>query len=200
MKKLIVLAALTLVIFSQRAVGQESEYLSVQYSVGIGIGDMGDFISKPSFRGVLLEYRRSINSNLSVGIDFGWNVFYEKKDYDTYTVGTETLSGIQYRYQNELPMLAALDYNFSGEENPFKPYAGLGIGTIYTERATDMGLWRLEQNPWQFLVRPEVGFLYELSYSVSAKVAAKYYYGFAAGDLDEAQGYVSINVGLAFQL
>ena len=67
-------------------------------------------------------------------------------------------------------------------------------------RATDMGLWRLEQNPWQFAIKPEVGFLYELSYGTSLKVAAKYYHGFAAGDLDEAQGYFSITAGLAFKL
>lgn len=44
-----------------------------------------------------------------VGVDAGWNVFYEKKDYDTYTGGTESLSGIQYRYQNSVPLLASAD-------------------------------------------------------------------------------------------
>jgi outer membrane protein len=198
MKKLIAIAVLSLVIFTQRAYSQDN-YISVQYSVGFGTGDLGEFISAPSFRGALIEYRKEINRNLHVGGDFGWNVFYERKDYATYTLGTESLSGIQYRYQNALPMLAAIDYNFS-PDNQFKPYVGLGIGTVYTERATDMGMYRLEQNPWQFALRPEVGFRYEMSPGLHAKVAAKYYYGFPAGDLDEAQGFVSINVGLAFRL
>ena len=29
-------------------------------------------------------------------------------------------------------------------DNALKPYVGLGIGTMYSERATDMNLYRLE--------------------------------------------------------
>ncbi|WP_020527632.1 outer membrane beta-barrel protein [Flexithrix dorotheae] len=199
MKKFIAIAVLVITASFQNAYCQQADYFSIQYAVSFGTGDLGDFISKPSFRGGLLEYRKAVKDNLLVGVDAGWNVLYEKKDYDSYTAGTETLSGIQYRTQNEIPLLIAADYFFSVDQ-PFKPYGGLGIGTLYSERTTDMGTWRIEENPWHFALKPEVGFLYEISYSTSFKLAAKYYHGFQAGELSEPQGYISISTGIAIHL
>jgi outer membrane protein W len=199
MKKIIAIAALSLVVFAHSAYSQQPGYVSFQYSMGFGSGDMADFISAPSFRGALVEYRQAVQDNLLVGFDLGWNVFYEKRDYATYTRGTEALSGVQYRYQNAIPILISADYLFSSE-NTFKPYAGLGIGTMYTERSTAMNLYTIEENTWHFAVKPEIGFLYELSYSTSFKVSAKYYHGFKSGKMDAAQGYFSLGAGLAFNL
>jgi len=181
-----------------KSFGQQDSYMSVQYSVSFGMGDMSDYISKASWRGILLEYRGYVNSNLFAGIDAGWNVFYEKKDYDTYSQGTETLSGIQYRYQNQVPLLATLDYIIK-PDNALKPYVGLGIGTMYSGRATDMNLYRLETNSWQFAMKGELGLLYEVSYSSSIKFAVKYYNGFKTGKLDN-QGFLSLNLGMAWAL
>jgi hypothetical protein len=72
--------------------------------MGFGSGDLAEYISQPSFRGGVIEYRKAIKDNVLVGVDFGWNVFYEKKDADTYTSGTEALSGVQYSTQNAIPM------------------------------------------------------------------------------------------------
>ena len=176
----------------------QSGYASIQYVIGFGTGDLGSFISKASFRGAVFEYQRNINPNLSAGIEIGWNTFYERKDYDTYTQESVSVSGIQYRYSNHLPMLATVEYNLK-PEGPFKPYVNLGIGTMYINRITDMGVLRLRQEAWHFALKPEIGLLYELSLSTDLKVAAKYYTGFAGGDL-ETQSYFAITVGIAFVL
>jgi outer membrane protein len=197
MKKLIFLILFCSLLGTPRSFGQDS-YLTMQYAVSFATGDMSDYISAVSWRGFLMEYRGEVNDHLLLGVDVGWNVFYEKKEKDTYTVGTESLSGVQYRYQNEVPMLGTLDYLISSE-GPVLPYVGLGIGTIYSERATDMNLYRLEQNTWQFALKGEVGVLYELSYASSIKLAAKYYNGFKTGTL-ENQGYFSISLGMAWTL
>ena len=198
MKKIITLAIFCSLLVFTKGYAQQGSYMSIQYAISFSSGDMGDFISSPSFRGVLLEYRNAVTDNVLVGVDLGWNVFYEKKDYDTYTSGTVSLSGIQYRYQNEIPILISAEYLISSV-NPLKPYVGLGIGTMYSERSTDMNLYRLEENPWHFALKPEIGLLYELSLSTSFKLAAKYYHGFKSGEL-ENQGYFSISAGLAFHL
>ncbi len=199
MKKIIIaFAFFTLLVFTQSAYSQQPGYWSFQYAMGFGSGDLGEYISQPSFRGGLIEYRKAVKDNVLVGVDVGWNVFYEKKDADTYTSGTESLSGVQYRTQNALPILVSAEY-FLYTENTLKPYVGFGIGTMYIERSTDMGQWRLKENPWSFAVKPEVGLLYELSFSTSFKLAAKYYNGFKTGQLDN-QGYFSVSAGLAFHL
>ncbi|MEA3479446.1 MAG: OmpW family outer membrane protein, partial [Bacteroidota bacterium] len=157
-----------------------------------------DYISKTSWRGALMEYRAAVRSNLLVGVDLGWNVFYERKDYDTYTVDTRSLSGIQYRYQNEVPILVSFDYLIA-TEGAVKPYVGLGIGTIYSERATDMNLYRLLEKTWHFGLKGELGVLYEISYTTNIKFAAKYYNAFKTETLD-TQGYISLSLGMAWDL
>ncbi len=199
MKKIIAIAVFGLMVFSQNAYSQQPGYISFQYAISVGTGDLGDFIPATSFRGAVFEYRGAVTDRILLGVDFAWNTFYERQDSDSYTRGTQTVTGTQYRYQNELPILVSADYFFN-VENAFRPYAGLGIGTMYTERATDMGIWRLLQNPWHFALKPEVGFLYELSYSTSVKVAAKYYWGTKSGELDAAQSFISLSAGLAFNL
>jgi len=198
MKRIIFIAVFTIFIFSKNTYSQQPGYWSFQYAMGFGTGDLGEYISAPSFRGGLIEYRKAIKDNVLAGVDFGWNIFYEKKDADTYTSGTEALSGVQYRTQNAIPILVSAEY-FLSTENPLKPYVGLGIGTMYLERSTDMGQWRIKENPWSFAIKPELGFLYEMSFSTSFKLAAKYYNGFKTGQL-ENQGYFSISAGLAFHL
>jgi outer membrane protein len=199
MKKILVIIAFGLLVFTQNAYCQQPGYMSIQYAASFGSGDLGDFISQPSFRGALFEYRSAIKDNLLWGFDFGWNTFYEVKEYDTYTDGTRSLTGNQYRTQNELPMLISVDYILNADK-PLKPYIGLGLGTMYSERATDMGTWRLFENAWHFALKPELGILYEMSYSTSFKLAAKYYSGTKSGDLDEAQNYISVSAGFAFHL
>lgn len=198
MKKIIAIAVFSLFVFTQSVYSQVPGYWSLQYATGFGSGDLAEYISQPSFRGGLIEYRKPVKDNLLVGVDLGWNVFYEKKEADTYTSGTESLSGIQYRTQNSIPILVSAEY-FPSTENALKPYVGLGIGTMYIERSTDMGQWRWKENPWSFAIKPELGFLYELSFNTSFKLAAKYYNGFKTGQLDN-QGYFSISAGLAVHL
>jgi opacity protein-like surface antigen len=195
MKKIIALVIFCSVVSMTGVFSQAENHLSIQYDMSFGTGDLGSYISTGSFRGVSAQYRYAVTDNILLGIDAGWNVFYEKKPYDTYTVGTQTLSGIQYRYQNEVPLLAAIDYVFMPDKN-FQPYIGLGIGTIYSERLTWMGIWYLEENPWQFALKPEAGMLYKVSSGTALKLGFKYYTGMG-GELD-TQGYFTISIGLAW--
>lgn len=196
MKRIIALVIFCSVVSMNSAFSQVENHISVQYDMSFGTGDLGNYISAWSFRGASAQYRYAVTHNILVGIDAGWNVFYEKMGYDSYTSGTKTITGVQYRYQNEVPLLAAADYVFMPEKN-VQPYIGVGIGTIYSERQTWMGVWGVEQNPWQFALKPEVGLMYKISFGTALKLGLKYYNGFKAGDL-ENQGYFTIAVGFAW--
>lgn len=192
MKKIFTIVFLAAVIpsFSQNLT-------SLQYSIGFGMGDIGDFIGAPSFRGATFDYRKLVQPSVGIGVDIGWNVFYTEKSYDTYTVDTWSYSGKQWRYNNQVPMLAAVDYYLKPGEG-LNPFVGLGIGTMYTRRNTDMGQITLEEQAWHFALRPEVGILYEASPELAFSVTGKYYHGFAAGDLP-TQGYFALNFGFVFK-
>ena len=196
MKRIAALIIFCSLISMSSVFSQGESHFAIQYDISFGMGDLGDYISAPSFRGASMQYRYAVTDNVLVGADLAWNVFYEKKDYDSYTQGTMTLSGIQYRYQNEVPLLVQADYVIM-PDNDFQPYVGLGLGTIYCERITDMGIWRLTQDPWQFAIKPELGMLYKTSGGSAVKVALKYYVGFETADLD-TQGYLTLSLGMAF--
>jgi len=174
----------------------QSGYTSVQYQIGFGIGDLGDYIEKASFRGMVIDYQRNLTTSISVGMEFAWSTFYEKKEYDTYTDGQYSLSGIQYRYSNMFPMLACVEYSLM-PDGGVRPYVNLGIGTMYTMRETDMGIWMLEEKAWQFGLKPELGVIYDVSINASVKLEGKYYMGMGGSEL-ENQSFFAISAGMVF--
>jgi outer membrane protein len=84
-------------------------------------------------------------------------------------------------------------YIYCGEK--ISLFVGLGIGTMYSLRNSDKGTWTLEQDAWHFVLRPEIGILYELNPDLRMNISTKYYHGFEAGDLP-TQGYFTLNIGI----
>jgi hypothetical protein len=193
MKKIFFIAIL---LVSVSSAFSQTSMTALQYSMGFGTGDMHDYISAASFRGFTIDYRKFVNSNVGVGVDIGWNVFYDELPPSEYTFNKRTYYGKQWRYSNHFPMLLAADYFFKPDEM-IVPFAGLGIGTMYSLQNTDMGQYTFEKDAWHFALRPEIGILMKTAGGAGLKISSKYYYGFKAGDLP-AQGFVTINVGFVF--
>lgn len=194
MKKIFFVLLLTGIITTTQLNAQESLF-SIQYSMGFATGDLKEFNSSASFRGMSFEYRYMMQPNIGIGLETGYNLFYDREDYATYTEGTQSVSGIQYRYTHAVPVLAAFDY-YLKPDTKFNPFAGLGVGTLFTYRDLDMGMFTLESDVWQFAVRPEIGVLVSTQFA-DIIVAAKYFSGFKANDT-EGQQYFSLNIGLVF--
>ena len=178
-----------------QAMAQDNKY-SIQYTIGFPTGDLNDFISKTSFRGVFFEFQNELTPQFSVGLAGGIQTFYERKPYATYTEGTVSLSGLQYRYTNSFPILLTFDYYYDTEAI-LTPFVGLGLGTIYSVRDIDMGLYRSETEAWQLGIQPEVGLEYDVNEAVGLKIAGKYFQAFDTSELD-GTSYFSLNVGLVF--
>ena len=195
MKKLFPIFLAVAFFAAKSAIAQSS--FSVQYAMGFGSGDVKSFITSPSLRGVAVEYRYRVQPKFSVGADIGWNTFYERRAYDTYTSGTISLSGVQYRYINAMPLYLAGDYYLKPGEK-YNPFVGLGVGTLYTKRNTDMNLYTLENTVWAFALRPEAGILVNANKGLDIILVGKYNYGFSTPGLD-AQTYFTFNIGLVFK-
>ena len=95
-------------------------------------------------------------------------------------------------------MLVSADYYFKPLEK-INPFIGLGTGVVYTRRNTDMNLYTIEQEAWNFALQPEVGIQIQNDFSSGFTIMAKYYNGFAAGDLPEGQSYLTLNIGMVFR-
>ena len=195
MKRIIL--TLTIAVAAITLTKAQNSYVDVAYSMGFGTGDMGDFIKKASFRGISFDYRYAVQPNIAVGFNLGWNTFYEEKASDTYTVDNSSLTGKQFRYSNNVPILATGTYFFSPDEF-MCPYVALGLGTMYARRNTDMNLYTIEEEGWPFVLQPEVGIRLQTADNLGVLVNVKYLNGFKAGDFDSAQSYLTLNVGLSF--
>lgn len=190
-----IITCLAIVAFTSMGQAQQNRY-SLQYSIGLPAGNLNDYINQASFRGIGVDYEYMTPFNVSFGLDAGINTFYERKGYDTYTDGTVSITGTQYRYTNSYPIMGSVGYYLLPNQI-INPYASLGIGTIYTARDTDIGLYQAEVNTWQFSLRPEIGIIYNFTPGFGVKVAGKYYQAFDTSELD-AQSFVAIDVGLVF--
>jgi hypothetical protein len=173
----------------------QDAYVSWQYSMGFGSGNLHEYISPASFRGVTFNVHKFVSPNVTLGMEAGWNVFYEKMPFDSYTYRDATYSGKQSRYSKHFPILATVNY-FMNVDAVLTPFAGFGLGTMYSLRNTDMSTYTFESDAWHFAIKPELGLMYNFD-DVSFLISSKYYHGFKAGDLP-AQGYFTINVGLVF--
>jgi outer membrane protein len=198
MKKIIGLFLFAGVLSASNAIAQEG-FFSIQYTMGFGTGNTGDFISTGSFRGITFEYKKMVKPNLAVGVDGGWSVFYERRPYATYVDGNAALSGVQYRYQSIVPLFASASYYFAGQEDKIRPYAGLGVGTLFSKRELDMGLFYVDDESWHFAFRPETGIVLNASPNTDFMMNVRYAYGLKTNDTP-AQEYVSIYVGAVFKI
>ena len=177
---------------------QNNSRTYLTYAVGFGTGDLGEFISKPSWRGASLDFLSMINPNVGIGGSGAWNVFYEEKDYDTYTADNASLSGKQYRYSNNLPLLANFNY-YLNPDSKVIPFLGLGTGAMYVRRNTDMNIYTIEQEAWCFTLAPQAGIELNQDFGSAFTLMVKDYIGFKAGDFDKGQSYITLNIGWVFK-
>lgn len=192
-RKTILLSLLVGATMSAKA--QQNIYL-FEYSMGFPTGDLREYIDEPSFRGFNFGYRYMLDENRALGIDMGWQTFFEKKDYATYTDGTASISGIQYRYTNAFTASLQVDQVFN-EGSDIRPFIGIGAGTSYMRRTLDMGLYRFERDPWQFMLQPEAGVSLYTANGNAVMLTFNYYWGFETKDLD-AQSFLAVGLAYAF--
>ncbi len=195
MKKILIAAVV--LCLSTVGVLKAQSTTTLTYNVGFATGDLKDFIGKTSFRGISFDFQKMVQDNIGVGVLVGWNVFYEEMDYGTYTLDNVSLSGKQWRYSNHVPILLSTSYQLKPGDS-MNPYVGLGVGVTYTLRNTDMNLYTIELDAWNFTLQPAVGVLIEASDVTKVNISGRYNHGFKAGDFESAQSYFSLNVGFTF--
>lgn len=198
MKNLYIILFLFIAATTQSVAQLGENYITLHYSTALGLGSTHDNISKFAFRGASLEYKRFVASDLvAVGFDFNWNVLYEKKSYDTYTVGTASLSGTQYRSLNVLPFMATMDYFFADNDHVVQPFIGLGVGAVHTIENVDMGLYRYNNKEWHFGLKPQAGLWYYLNETTKLSVSSEFLYAFKTSDTPKRE-LLTFNIGFAF--
>ncbi len=199
----IVLLALTMVlVLGSNAFAQSygsyypQEFLwGLSWNLGLPTSNTKDYTDDFSLRGIGLEGRKFINPSMTVGLSFGWNVFWEKS-FETEPTENLTVSGTQYRYLNFFPLMANV-HKYWGYYGEFRPYLGLNAGTYIIENRLELGLFALQETNWHFGFAPEVGFQMPAGRFLGF-VNVRYNYALKAGSTPE-QAYWGFNVGVGLQ-
>ncbi len=197
MKNIYIVLLLFISVATQAVAQLGDNYLTLHYSTGVGLGSTNDLVSKMSFRGASFEYRKFTSDVVALGLDFNWNVLYEKKSYDTYTAGTVSLSGVQYRSLNILPFMATADYFFADGDHVLQPFVGLGIGAVHTIENVDMGLYRYNVKEWHTGFKPQAGIWYYLNETTKLSVSSEFLYAFKTANTAKRE-MLTFNIGIAF--
>ena len=62
----------------QGAFAQGHGIFIISYPMAFPAGDLSDYISNTSFRGINMEWGKEVKPNVIVEIETGWNVFYQE--------------------------------------------------------------------------------------------------------------------------
>lgn len=179
------------------AAGYSQSLYSLNYTMSLGIGDQGDYISSASFRGLTFDGRGFISDQFSMGGVFTWSTFYEKLGGATVTEGTTTLTGTQYRYINAFPMLLTAHYYTSSDPYDTRAYLGGGLGAYKINQRTNIGTWAVVDDYWHFGIAPEVGVLIPLNMDTKLNISLKYNHAFKTKNTIN-YSWFALNVGFAW--
>ncbi|RFM27300.1 OmpW family outer membrane protein [Deminuibacter soli] len=160
-----------------------------------------DLVSKASFSGGRLEYRRMIKPNFSIGIGASWNSFEQYAGTKTYQApsgnGAVTTDAVKDIYT--VPVTISGHYYLQGGKH-IKPYIGVGLGTQYSEQDIYYNIYGIEDNNWGFCVRPEIGFLVRIARGAELNVGG--FFNYATNKSDDLGfnhlQHFGINIGFAF--
>lgn len=166
----------------------------ISYPIGFPTGDLHSYSSNVSFRGISLEFNKRTSPVSTAGLETGWNVFYQHVDKKVYQQGTASVTGVQYRYTNAVPIIVGAKYYKTTGNKNIRPYIGVGLGTVYVNRNTNFGLYEIVTDSWQFCIRPELGLDFKIAPGESLFVGGKYFWDFNTSRLD-GQSWLSVNIG-----
>jgi len=200
MKKILLTATIIAIGFGANA----QSMFGIHYPMGIPMGATKDHLSQASFRGIGLEGRYFVTDNLTIGMSFDWQVFYEEEGPQTFNEEVDfdgdgtpvTVYGKKYKYINALPMMVTGYYHF-GEDGELRPYIGTGIGVANMIQRSDLGLFSSDKNTWNFAMTPEVGVLIPINFNTALTAAVTYNWALKAND-SITYSWLTFKVGFAF--
>lgn len=193
--------ALVLLMFGTGYSQKEQWYGAFTYSVSIPTGDTKSFVEEISWRGIGLDYRYMIDRTYSVGLNFGWNVFYERTENKTTQTENGAVTGTSDRTINAFPIMANIHYYF-GERKSIRPYVGLNAGGYVMNQRFEIGVFAWERDSWEWGIAPEAGVVIPVERDFGIILNGKYNYALTGEDVFETtinHTYWQVNAGFVWE-
>lgn len=157
---------------------QNELQLNIDYNVNIPTGAFRNFVTHPAYKGFTAGLAYPINDQLSVGLSFGYNDYYQKYPRDVYNDGHGSdISAVLSNSIQQLPLLVTANYALI-KEGIVRPYVGVGAGLNFVSFDQYLGEFDDPHSMTRFAMKGEAGILISLSnYSSTAlKIGGSYNY------------------------
>lgn len=142
--------------------------MDLNYSYAFPLGSFkNDVVTNNSPRGVTGNFLYGINNNLSVGLDLGFQDFYQKYPRDLYQTGDhEVTSAVLSNSIQIIPVLAKAEVYPLGSKRSFiQPYISAGAGLAVTGFTQYLGEFGGTDNSAGLMLQGGAGFKIPLSAS-----------------------------------
>jgi len=154
MKKILVSTIVLLISVAGFSQQKGTNDWRIDWQFGLPVGN--NFVTAFSALGFNLGYSKFIKQDLAVGLELGWNNYYQYAPKKTYTQGNEAVTTDLYKYIYTFPMTATIMKTFHAGE-VFSPYVKLGLGGQYSEQNIYYNVYETTNDNWGFVVTPEIG-------------------------------------------
>ncbi|MFD2201340.1 hypothetical protein [Shivajiella indica] len=194
MKTYIYLLTFSLVTFLglNESLGQ-GNLIMINYAPTLPLGNTADFTSNFTGRGGNFEFYWMRSNQLGIGVEIGSVSFKDKIPDRTFSSGTVTITGTQFRGQASTPILVSAMYILT-DKGKLKPYVSIGAGIMQNTQRIDLGIFVQQVSSRHFAFKPELGAIYQISDYVGIKLSGKYYQSVGNNTID-SQSMLGINLG-----
>lgn len=121
------------------------------------MGQFKDLVDKTSFRGTDINILYGINNQLGIGLNVGFQDFYQKFPRALYKLSDGSdISAVLTNSVQTIPFLATARYNFMTGET-IQPYVSAGAGGAAVLNKQYVGEYPNETNKICFAARPSAG-------------------------------------------
>jgi len=181
--------------------------MELSYNVSTPLGSFkNDYISKTSFRGGTGEISYTINPKFSVGLQSGYQNYYQKYDRQLYKLeANQTVSAVLTNSMDVIPLLLRGTFNPLGANASavVQPYVSAGAGVNLINYGQYLGEFGGTQSSSAFAAQAGAGILIPFGGKLNQtnfKLGATYNYSNYKHNEISKLNSVGINAGVVFRL
>ncbi len=196
MKKIVI--TLFLLMGMTASYGQGNEFIFT-WQIAPPVKPLSDIISKTSFQGWAIEYRRAFSNTITVGGSVGLHVFHQEIEKSTWDFGEIAITSRNWRYTHTVPITANFHYNLlRNEQSKWQFFGGVGLGACYVNQEIWAGMYTFRDESWGFHAFPELGMRYVMSDQTAFFLSTQFMTVFNSHYTDDHLSYWNIRLGFSF--
>lgn len=208
MKKRVIIFMTTIAacMFTMSAFAQDNNWkMELSYNISAPLGSFkNDYINKTSFRGGVGEIKYMFNPKFSLGLNAGFQNYYQKYDRQVYKLdGNQTVSAVVSNSMDIVPiLLRGTFYPLADAKARIQPYVSVAAGINFVNYAQYLGEFGGNQTSSPFAAQAGAGIQIPVGRrnQTGIKLGATYnYVNYHNNDIARLNN-IGANLGVVFAL